>query len=181
MAIEIEKKYRLTPHLREQVLSNLQKLGAVPQGEEFEENTLYAGGMIDQKNSILRLRRAAGRAILTYKERIPSDSAVKRRREEETLVEDAEATAAILEALGFCPALVYEKRRDTWHIADAEVAIDELPFGLFVEIEGSEASIAFLERALALTDAATETYPMLTLKHGKPRAGKIEARFTFTD
>jgi len=42
----------------------------------------------------------------------------------------------------FQPALVYEKRRTRWKIGTAEIALDELAFGLFMEIEGSEKEIA---------------------------------------
>jgi len=87
--------------------------------------------------------------------------------------------AAILEALGYRPALVYEKRRTTWRVAAAEVVFDELPFGLFLEIEGEESSILEAERLLGLEDAEAEhaPYPELTLRHGTEKDGVVEARF----
>jgi adenylate cyclase class 2 len=179
MAIEIEKKYRLTLEQRERLLRRLREVSATREGEEFEENTLYAGGNLHTRQCALRLRRIGDAAILTYKERYPSASPVKHQREDETRVEDAAAMAAILDALGYRPALVYEKRRETWHVAGTEVAVDELPFGLFLEIEGDEASILEAERLLELADAAAElsTYPQLTLLHGKKREHVTEARF----
>jgi adenylate cyclase class IV len=42
----------------------------------------------------------ARKATLTYKKRIPTTSAIKQQREEETGVADPEAMEAILEALG---------------------------------------------------------------------------------
>ena len=179
MGIEIEKKYRLTREQREQLLHRLREIGATPGGKEFEENTLYMGGHLHLRHCILRLRRVGGAAILTYKERFPSSSAIKRQREDETRVEDAEALAAILDALGYKPALVYEKRRATWRVADAEVAIDELPFGLFLEIEGAEKAIAQAERLLGLdeVEAEMDSYPQLTKRYGERRGDMIEARF----
>ena len=179
MSIEIEKKYRLTPAELERVLARLRQVGAEFGGEEFEENTLYAGGIINLKNSVLRLRRVGDKALLTYKERFASASAIKHQREEETRIEDAEAMAAILDALGFKPSLVYEKRRATWHMAGVEVLIDELPFGLFMEIEGAEEGIADAEKLLELEEAAAEsaTYPQLTAEHGRRNGELIEARF----
>jgi adenylate cyclase class IV len=62
----------------------------------------------------------------------------------------------ILCAIGFTPALVYEKRRATWDIAGAEVVVDELSFGLFVEIEAEEKAILEIEKAIGLHDAEAE-------------------------
>ncbi|HEX8707554.1 MAG TPA: class IV adenylate cyclase [Pyrinomonadaceae bacterium] len=179
MAIEIEKKYRLTREEREQLLRRLRQSGATPEGEEFEENTVYAGGRLDLSRQALRLRRVAGRAILTFKERFESASAIKHQREDETRVEDADALAAILDALGFKPALVYEKRRATWRLNNAEVVVDELPFGLFVEIEGEERAITEVEELLGLGRAEAEpsTYPELAGLYGERRGEVIEARF----
>lgn len=179
MSIEIEKKYRLTTTQRAALLLRLPQMGAIPEGEEFEENTLYIGGALEVGRRVLRLRRLRGEAILTYKERLPSSSSVKRQREEETRVSDPDAMDAILDALGFSPALVYEKRRETWKLGNVEVVIDELPFGLFMEIEGPEDEIRSVERRLALKGlrAELETYPLLTRRHGKVYKGVIEARF----
>jgi adenylate cyclase, class 2 len=179
MGIEIEKKYRLTREQLEQLAVRLRASGAVYLGEEFEENTLYAGGNLDLSRQVLRLRRIDGKAILTYKERSASQSTIKRYREDETLVEDAQALADILDALGFKTSLVYEKRRATWRLKDAEIVVDELPFGLFVEIEGEEDSIMEAEQSLGLAEIEEEsaTYPELARKHGTKRGVVIESRF----
>ncbi|HEX8338253.1 MAG TPA: CYTH domain-containing protein, partial [Pyrinomonadaceae bacterium] len=133
----------------------------------------------DPARRVLRLRRIGDRAVFTFKERDLSGSPVKRQREEETAVADARALAAILEALGYRPVLVYEKRRETWNMAGAEVVIVELPFGLFAEIEGAEARILEVERLLGLDRAEAEhaSYPALTLRHGTKRGETVEARF----
>src|SRR5713101_3063845 len=138
MPIEIEKKYRLTEKQREQIVGRLRELKARPRKEEFEENTLYGCGVINFGRRALRLRRVGDRAILTFKERLPTPSSIKHQREEETEVADADAVDAILTALGFEAVLIYEKRRTRWKIGEAEVLIDELPFGLFMEIEAPE-------------------------------------------
>jgi adenylate cyclase class 2 len=179
MPIEIEKKYRLTGKQREEVLRRLPKIGAKRQGEEFEVNTLYAGETLEIERSVLRLRRVGKRATLTYKERFPTRSAVKQQREDETPIDDPEAMESILDALGFTPALVYEKRRETWTLGKTEIVIDELPFGLFMEIEGTEKDILDVEGKLAIKGlkAETATYPQLARKHGKDYAGLIESRF----
>lgn len=179
MPIEIEKKYRLTPKQRQEVLLRLPEIGARRVGEDFEENILYTGETLNVERSVLRLRRIGSRAILTYKERFPTLSEIKHRREDETSVADPDAMEAILDALGFTPALVYEKRRETWRLGKTEIVIDELPFGLFMEIEGSENDILDVESKLAIKRLKSEpaTYPQLTHKLGIDYDGVIEARF----
>jgi adenylate cyclase class 2 len=179
MSIEIEKKYRLTRDEHERLLRRLAEVNATPYGKRFEENTLYAGGTLDPQTEVLRLRRVADRAILTYKRRFASASPIKHHREEETAVEDAQSLAQILYALGYRPTLVYEKRRATWRVANTEVVIDELPFGLYLEIEGDEQAIQEVERLLGLTEAGAEmaSYPALTKLHGEKHGDLIEARF----
>ena len=177
--IEVEKKYRLTTRQRDAVLKRLPELGANLEGEDFEENTLYSGEPLSDGSCVLRLRRVGSKATLTYKKRLPSSSAIKQQREEETSISDPEAMEAILEALGFTPALVYEKRRQTWRLGKTEIVIDVLPFGLFMEIEGRATEIKAVERKLGLKGLRAEnaTYPQLTAKHGKVYEGLIEARF----
>jgi adenylate cyclase class 2 len=180
VGVEIEKKYRVSREQTEAVRARLAEVGAAARGgEEFEENVIYTGPGLDPRRRVLRLRRVGGRGLFTYKERGTSESAVKRHREEETAVDDPDSLAAILEALGYRPALVYEKRRSTWLVADAEVVLDELPFGLFVEIEGEEESIGEAEALLGLGGAEAEhsPYPELTMREGVEREGVFEARF----
>ena len=179
MGIEIEKKYRLKKEERVSLVERLRELDAVLVSLEFEENTIYTGGNLNPENSVLRLRRVGGRAIFTYKERFPSESSIKHQREEETCVEDADALAAILDALGYSPSLVYEKHRQTWHAGEVELVIDELPFGLFLEIEGEEQAITEAEALLNLTKAEAEmaTYPQLAQQYGEKKGNMIEARF----
>lgn len=179
MSIEIEKKYRLTNEQKDSVRRRLPKIGATRQGKEFEENTLYGGKGLAVGRSVLRLRRVRDGAVLTYKKLLPSSSSIKHQREEETQVGDPQALNAILAALGFTPALVYEKRRETWMLGKAEIVIDELPFGLFMEIEGTERDIRAVETKLGVKNLQAEnlTYPQLTLEKGKRSRGVIEARF----
>jgi adenylate cyclase, class 2 len=179
MPIEIEKKYRLTPEQRELLRTRLPAIGAELRGEDFEENTLYSGSGIEIGRCVLRLRRTDDSATLTYKSRIPSNSAIKHQQEDETLISDPEAMDAILDALGFAPALVYEKRRTTWRLREAEIVIDELPFGLFMEIEAPESEIRRIETELAVKGLRAErnSYPELTRRHGKLYGDTIEARF----
>ena len=179
MPIEVEKKYRLTSRQREEILARLPEIGARRDGTDFEVNTLYAGDSLDPYRAVLRLRRVGERAILTFKERLPSNSTVKHQLEDETSVGDPDAMDAILESLGFNPTLIYEKRRERWQLGETEIVLDELPFGLFMEIEGEESSINDIEKKLAIKrlKPEMETYPNLTRQHGTNIGGVIEARF----
>ncbi|HEU4837719.1 MAG TPA: class IV adenylate cyclase [Pyrinomonadaceae bacterium] len=177
--IEVEKKFRLTKPQHDAVLKRLPEVGAELEGEDFEENTLFNGKALEVGTCVLRLRRVENKATLTFKKAIPGPSSIKQRHEEETQVADPAAMEAILVALGFTPSLVYEKRRQTWRLGNAEIVIDVLPFGLFMEIEGRVSDIKAAERKLGLKNLRTEpaTYPQLTAKHGKSYHGMIESRF----
>lgn len=180
MAIEIEKKYRLNEKRREIVLKNLAEIGAQFKGEDFEENVLFHGGVLVEKQAVLRLRRIGERTILTYKERVQNEFEVKHHYEYETEVADFDESVKIFESLGFHRSMVYEKRRETWHFQDVEIVLDELSFGSFMEIEGSITAIAEAEIFLEAEDFETEheTYPHLTAKFGRKNGNLIEARFT---
>src|SRR5436190_258331 len=60
-----------------------------------------------------------------------------------------------------------------------EIVLDILPFGDFMEIEGSLTAIAEAEMFLGAEDfeVVPETYPNLTLRFGKRNGDLIEARF----
>jgi len=179
MAIEIEKKFRLTPDQLEALTKTLPSTGATRVGREFEENTLYRHASIDPGTSVLRVRRVGDRTVLTYKQQVPTSTLAKYRREEETEIGNAATLATILQVLGCAPAVVYEKRRETWRFSNAELVIDELPFGWFMEIEGSEEAIAEVERVIAIEGLTPEpaTYPQLARRHGKRVGEIVEARF----
>ncbi len=177
--LEIEKKYRLSDERRSLIVADLEAAGAVFEREDHEENTIYAGGVLAETVAIIRIRRTATHSLLTYKRRIEDQSEVKQQIEYETEVSDADAADNIVRGLNLTPRLLYEKRRRIWKFRDVEVVIDELPFGLFMEIEGSISSIKEVEVLLGIEDLETEpeTYPRLTERLGRDVRGVIEARF----
>lgn len=179
MANEIEKKYRLSDGQKASVLEALGEIGAEYQGADFEENILFSNSDLIEKKSVLRLRRIGEKTILTFKRRIQNEFAVKHNTEYETEVADFGEIAEILENLGFRRSLVYEKRRRTWNFRQVEIVVDELPFGDFMEIEGSVTAIAEAEMFLDAEDfeVVHETYPVLTMRFGTKKGDLIEARF----
>jgi len=179
MNIETEKKYRLGPKRLEEIVARLNELGAVFEKEVFEVNYQHRGGEMDERGATLRLRKVGDFTVLTYKEKIKNDSGVKQKIEYETAVSDVEATERIIELLGYKLTAVYEKRRKYWRLNDVEVVLDELPFGLFMEIEGTIETIDAAEKKLGLQEAEREPrgYPRLTVKYGKMNGDVAEARF----
>ncbi len=179
MGIEIEKKYRLDKKKLVELTAKLGELGAEFRSEVFEENYLHRGGLIDERGAVLRLRKIGDRTILTYKERLRNESDIKHRTEYETDVADVDAMEKIIQSLGYKLSVVYEKHRKTWHFLDVEVVLDELPFGLFMEIEGEVEAINEAERALEIQDLEPEPrgYPRLAVKFGTIVEEVSEARF----
>ena len=179
MAIETEKKYCLTENQFKQMPAELKEIGAVFCGEDFEENMIYGGAGLSEKNAILRIRKTQSKTVLTYKKRIQNEFSVKQQIEYETEVADVEAIEKIVESLGLIKSLIYEKRRRTWTYRETEIVLDELPFGYFMEIEGAFTAIAEAEMLIGAEDFETEheTYPRLTARLGKQNGSAIEARF----
>src|SRR5215213_9120357 len=133
MALELEKKYRLTPDLFQQISSRLTTIGAVFEGEDAEENTIYNLQRLTGRSGILRNRSIGEKTVLTFKKRIVYQSIVKQQIEHETEVTSRESITAIIAELGLTPDVVYEKRRKIWSLPSAEVVMDVLPFGLYME------------------------------------------------
>src|SRR5260221_7739223 len=82
-----------------------------------EMNTLYdqPRSKLRRRGALLRLRQYGPRWTVTYKDRSGRQSGRhKSRREIETQVENGEALAHILEAIGFNPSFRYEKYRSEW-------------------------------------------------------------------
>ena len=182
MAIEIEKKYRLDKKRHDQLVSKLVEAGAKFTKEVFEENYLHRGGLLDERGAVLRLRKIGDYTILTYKEKLKNDDDIKHKIEYETVVADVDAMENIIGRLGYRLSVIYEKRRKIWRFKDVEVMMDELPFGLYMEIEGTAEGISKSEKLLGIQDLETETrgYPRLTVKYGTIKGEVAESRFERT-
>jgi adenylate cyclase, class 2 len=179
MSVEIEKKYRLTAEQAQYVEDELADVAANFVGEDLEENTIYGGGVLDEKLAVLRIRTTERKSTMTYKRRIQNASDAKHQIEYETEISDPDSVAALFSELNFSPRLVYEKRRKTWKLRNTEIVLDELPFGRYMEIEGSITEIKEAEMILGIEDfeVENETYPRLTSRLGTNKNGVIEARF----
>jgi adenylate cyclase, class 2 len=111
-------------------------------------------GTLAASGRLLRLRRFAGRTILTFKGTASFAAGVKSRPEYETAMEDAGAALAILAGLGLVPVRRYQKLREVWSLGGVTVALDETPMGAFVELEGETAGLPAAAAALGLDPGA---------------------------
>ena len=179
MAIEIEKKYRIDKKRLVELTAKLGELAATFSYETFEENYLHRGGVLEGKTAFLRLRKTDNVNTLTYKEKVVTNGDFKHQIEFETIVSDVEATEHIIEKLGYKLSVVYEKHRKAWNLSNVEIVLDELPFGYYMEIEGSMKDILKVEKQLEAGDLEVEArgYPRLTLKYGEANGEVTESRF----
>jgi adenylate cyclase class 2 len=148
---EIEVKFVIAdlPALRQRLLT----LGAtLATPRTYEENVLFdtPDGQLTRQGRVLRVRRDR-RNTITYKEPpIQPDPDFKVLDEYEVQVSDVAPAHAILVKLGFRPTLRYEKYRETFTYQGAEIVLDEVPFGVFMEIEAPRDVIRSLAAALGL-------------------------------
>ncbi len=154
------------------VRRNLASTGATLRAPLHDEsNDLYddAERKLSGSGRTVRMRRAGGRAILTYKGSARFEGGAKVREEREVEVSDAGETEAILGALGLERRFRYEKRREEWDCEGCIVALDETPIGDFVEIEGDPTSIRRLIALLGLdpSEAIPYSYAELYMRRRK--------------
>ncbi|MBV6397506.1 MAG: hypothetical protein HFACDABA_03120 [Anaerolineales bacterium] len=123
----------------EQSLRDLGALLIEPRAHEMNLRFDLPDGSLRAGQRVLRLRQS-GDARLTYKGPEQDRDGMKARAEIEFTVGDFEAARKFLAALGYVEAAVYEKFRATYELGAARVMLDELPYGDFVEIEGTDAS-----------------------------------------
>lgn len=109
---------------------------------------------LSSARKVLRLRQDT-RARLTYKDEGHPNSAdsIISRFEAEVEIDDLDRMALILARLGYTPYMQYEKYRTTYTLNDAEIVLDEMPYGNFVEIEGGYDTIQALITQLGLSTA----------------------------
>ncbi len=123
--------------------SKLVSLGALSGGNIFETNLRFEDkdkNLIKNK-SLLRLRKDS-KTTLTFKSTpTEKDSRFKMLREMEIEVSDFSTAVRILESLGFIQEQIYEKWRETFVLGSTYFCIDKMPYGEFLEIEGSKEKI----------------------------------------
>ncbi len=178
---ETEAKF----HVRDlkQVEARLVQLGALcVQPRVHETNTRFdrPDGSLRAAGRALRLRRDEA-VRLTYKGPSTTEGGVRSRTEIEFTASDYESARQFLEALGYVPAVTYEKFRTTYELGAAHIMLDEMPYGSFVEIEAeSIEEIRALAIRLALDwEAATPLSYLEIHQRLSPELGLDSAHLSF--
>jgi adenylate cyclase, class 2 len=119
----------------------------------YERNIRYenATQSFTEQGIVLRMRQDND-ARLTYKTGEMIKNGIVSRYEAEVVVSDFDTMSTILGQLGFVPHMIYEKYRTTYTLDDAEIVLDEMPYGNFTEIEADINTIEHLITQLGLTD-----------------------------
>jgi adenylate cyclase class 2 len=146
-----ETEIKLRVASPEAARARLLALGArLARARHFEDNVLYddASASLRRAGRLLRLRRAAGSAVVTYKGKAAEREDVKALEEHEVVVSDADAFERILAGIGLLPRFRYQKYRETYVWKDVEIVVDETPIGAFLEIEGTKEGIQAAAAAL---------------------------------
>jgi adenylate cyclase class 2 len=135
---ELEVKFYLSKW--EKMESKLNALGKVSARRVHEINLRLDTASLELLSSgrLLRLRQDT-RARVTYKGTGSEEGGARLRQELEFTVSDFDTALHLFEALGYQVALMYEKYRTTYQIGEVEAALDEMPSGYFLELEGPDA------------------------------------------
>jgi adenylate cyclase, class 2 len=148
---ELEVKFLVSdlPGIKKKIVS----LGAQQsQARTHEVNLRFdtPDGTLRDRASILRLRQDSA-ARLTYKGPAQSFGGARLRQEIEFIASDFRTAQAFLEALGYQVIMMYEKYRCVYELAGVHIALDELPFGHFIELEGPDpASLRWVNQKIGL-------------------------------
>lgn len=94
----------------------------------------------EAEHSFLRVRDEGDKVTLTFKRRgDPNARTIDNVKELEVVVSDFDDTVELLREAGWTYKTFQESRRETWHLGDAEIVIDEWPWlAPYIEIEGED-------------------------------------------
>lgn len=133
---EIEVKYCIQyPDRIEAKIINLGGTLIQPRTHEYNLRFDTPDHDLVRNHQALRLRRDS-RVRLTFKGQADWHRRISVRQEIEFRVGSFDSAKQFLHALGYQVTLIYEKYRTTYHLDNLIITIDEMPYGLFMEIEG---------------------------------------------
>ncbi|MCB9480480.1 MAG: class IV adenylate cyclase [Desulfobacteraceae bacterium] len=149
--IEIEVKFYIKNY--EKIINKINDYATKSGKNSLEKNILFDTANYDLKsqNKILRLRSYLGKTILTFKQPSSAQSKeFKKLEETEVIAESFEELRYILLNSGYSNTQVYEKMRQIFYRKELEICMDRLPYGDFIELEGTEEEIRLAAQALDL-------------------------------
>jgi len=148
---EIEVKFNVKNF--KAIKRRLKRLGArISQPRNFEVNYRYdtSDRKLSSESKVLRIRQDSKNWI-TFKGPGKIIDGIRIRQEIEFSISDIDNAQLFLQALGYQLYQSYEKFRTIYILDSAQIMLDELPFGFFVEIEGTDiVSIEKLAEMLGL-------------------------------
>ena len=97
----------------------------------------------EAEHSFLRIRDEGDKVTLTFKRRGHKDAqTIDNVKEIEVTVSDFDDTVELLREAGWTYKTFQESKRETWHLDDVEVVIDEWPWlAPYIEIEGESEAV----------------------------------------
>jgi len=134
---ELEVKFYLSR--RKEMESKLSTLGQMIAPRVHEVNLRLDTPSLDLLSTgrLLRLRQDR-RARVTYKGMGSEEGGARLRQELEFTVSNFDTALHLFTALGYQVYLMYEKYRTIYQLGKVEAALDEMPTGDFLEIEGPD-------------------------------------------
>ena len=143
MQAEIEVKF-LDVNI-EDIRQRLEKAGAhLEHPMRLMRRALIEEAHHVEENSFIRIRDEGDKTTLTFKRRALPDAetTIDSTKELETTVGDFEKAIEIFSEAGWKYTTRQESKRETWHLDDAEVVIDEWPWiAPYIEIEAASEEI----------------------------------------
>lgn len=152
--IEIEIKFKIDD------LSILEDKIKTAGGKVLHKNTFQRAVRVDTPDESLQQRgvflrvRDGEKKTMTVKSKISgSDEKFKERQELEIEISDVELAEKMLFKLGYTKKWIMEKYRTEYELEGAILALDRLPFGNYLEIEGDKDLIEKVIKILELEDS----------------------------
>ena len=139
----VEKEVKFQVYEPEILLGRLKRQGARCLGKAFQHTIR----MDDRESSLgkrdvaLRVRSGFNNVVTVKRKTEVIGDAIAHREEYEAEVEDIEIFRKMFQVLGFDWERIMDKYRMDFEFHDTVVSLDELPFGIFAEIEGDDDKI----------------------------------------
>lgn len=135
---EIEVKFHIND--LDLFIQRLEKLGArlsQPRILEINQRFDTPDNNLSSEGKVLRIRKDS-KNWMTFKEPGEIIDGVRIRQEIEFSVGDIKNAHLFLQALGYRVYQTYEKYRSIFILNNTHIMVDELPFGIFIEIESTD-------------------------------------------
>jgi len=141
----------------------------------FEDNLLLDDPQkaLSGSGRVLRIRRAGGEGVLTFKGPRQVREGVKSREEIELSVGDPDSLQDVFARLGLRPVFRYQKYREAYRLGGLEIVIDETPIGAFLELEGPAEEIHAAARRLGFSRADYVAESYVALFHASGAGGDM--------